>query len=426
MDILPQLSLIVILVLVNAFFSCSEIAIVSVNKTKLIPLIEENNQKAIKLQKMIDSPSKLLSTIQVAITLAGFFASASAAVSLSEHLSKVLDKLNIAYSSQISLVVITLLLSYITLVFGELVPKRIGLQNPLKISLKVVGILNLISIIFTPLIAVLTYSTNFVIFILRLNNKNESEDLSREEMKAVLNTGDLQETEKEILENVIEFDEKSAREVMIPRPNVMAVQSDKTLSEILKIEDITRYSRVPVYEEDLDDIVGVLHLKDLLLIDDKNILVKEVLKKAFFVPETKKISSLFSEMKKNNNHLAILIDEYGGMSGIVTMEDLLEEIVGDIHDEYDKENLDITEISKQKYLVNGEVSIHDFNDYFDTDLSSEYYDSIAGLLIEKIGFIPKENDKIDDIVIDNMEFKIQKARNRRIEKIIVSIRREDV
>lgn len=419
METLPQIFLIVILVLVNAFFSCSEIAIVSVNKTKLIPLIEENDQRAIKLQKMIDSPSKLLSTIQVAITLAGFFASASAAVSLSEYLSKLLDKINIAYSYQISLVVITLLLSYITLVFGELVPKRIGLQNPLKISLRVVNILNFISIIFTPLISILTFSTNFIMFLLRLNNKNESEDLSKEEMKAVLSIANLEKSEKEILENVIEFDEKSAREVMIPRPDVMAVQSNKTINEILKIEDITRYSRVPVYLEDLDDIVGVLHLKDLLLIEDKNKKVSEVLKKAFFVPETKKISTLFSEMKKNNNHLAILIDEYGGMSGIVTMEDLLEEIVGDIHDEYDKESLDITEISKQKYLVNGEVSIHDFNDYFDTNLSSEYYDSIAGLLIEKIGFIPKETDNIDNIFIDNMIFKIQKARNRRIEKIIV-------
>lgn len=419
METLPQIFLIVILVLVNAFFSCSEIAIVSVNKTKLIPLIEENDQRAIKLQKMIDSPSKLLSTIQVAITLAGFFASASAAVSLSEYLSKLLDKINIAYSYQISLVVITLLLSYITLVFGELVPKRIGLQNPLKISLRVVNILNFISIIFTPLISILTFSTNFIMFLLRLNNKNESEDLSKEEMKAVLSIANLEKSEKEILENVIEFDEKSAREVMIPRPDVMAVQSNKTINEILKIEDITRYSRVPVYLEDLDDIVGVLHLKDLLLIEDKNKKVSEVLKKAFFVPETKKISTLFSEMKKNNNHLAILIDEYGGMSGIVTMEDLLEEIVGDIHDEYDKESLDITEISKQKYLVNGEVSIHDFNDYFDTSLSSEYYDSIAGLLIEKIGFIPKETDNIDNIFIDNMIFKIQKARNRRIEKIIV-------
>ncbi len=419
MEILPQIILIIILVLVNAFFSCSEIAIVSVNKTKLIPLIENGNKKAVKLKGLIDAPSKMLSTIQVAITLAGFFASASAAVSISQKFEFVLVKFNIPYANQISILLITLLLSYITLVFGELVPKRIGLQNPLKISLSVVNILIFIAKIFTPIISILTISTNAVIFLLRLNGKNESDDLSREEMIAVLHTGDLEESEKEILENVIEFDEKLAREVMIPRPSIFGVSKELTIKEILKIDKITRYSRVPVYENDLDNVIGILHIKDLLLLQDHNVLVSDLMKEAHYVPDTKKISSLFLEMKSENTHMVILIDEYGGVSGLVTLEDLLEEIVGEINDEYDKEVYNIAEISKYKYLVNGELSLHDLNDFFETDLESIHYDSIAGLIIEKIGFIPEDDQIIDDITIDNLTFKVQKIKNNKIETILI-------
>lgn len=419
MEILPQIILIIILVLVNAFFSCSEIAIISVNKNKLTPLIEEGNKKAIKLNELINAPSKMLSTIQVAITLAGFFASASAAVSISQKLEYLLIKFNFPYSNQIAIFLITLLLSYITLVFGELVPKRIGLQNPLKISLAVVNILNFISKIFTPIIFILTVSTNTVIFLLGFSGKKESEDLSREEMLALLHTGNLRESEKELLENVIEFDEKLAREVMIPRPSVFAISKDFTINEVLKLDNITRYSRVPIYDNDLDNVIGILHIKDLLLLDDKNTLVKDIMKEAYYVPDTKKISALFLEMKNENNHIAILIDEYGGVSGIVTLEDLLEEIVGEINDEYDKEIYDITKISKSKYLINGELSLHDFNDFFKTEIESEHYDSVAGFIIEKIGFIPNDDDKIDDIVMENLTFRVQKIKNKKIETIII-------
>ncbi|WP_231501429.1 hemolysin family protein [Oceanivirga salmonicida] len=419
MEILPQIILIIILVLINAFFSCSEIAIISVNKNKLTPLIEEGNKKAIKLKELINAPSKMLSTIQVAITLAGFFASASAAVSISQKLEFLLIKFNFPYTSQISIFLITLLLSYITLVFGELVPKRIGLQNPLKISLAVVNILNMISKIFTPLIFILTASTNAVLFLLGLSGKKESEDLSREEMLALLHTGDLKESEKEILENVIEFDEKLAREIMIPRPSVFAISKELTIEEVLKLDNITRYSRVPVYDNDLDNVIGILHIKDLLILKEHNILVTDIMKEAYYVPDTKKISALFLEMKNENNHIAILIDEYGGVSGIVTLEDLLEEIVGEINDEYDKEVYDISEISKSKYLINGELSLHDLNDFFETDLESEHYDSIAGFIIEKIGFIPNDNQKIDDIIIDNLTLRVQKIKNKKIETILI-------
>ena len=417
MDILPKLLLILFLILVNAFFSCAEIAFVSVNKNKVLALIEKNNKSAKLLLSMIEAPSKLLSTIQVAITLANFFASASAALSLSKTLENVLG--NIPHANEISVIIVTLILSYLSLVIGELVPKRIGLQKSLEISLFVVNILNVFSIIFTPIIAILTYSTNAVVFLLGFKNAKENTDLTKEEMIAILNTSKLEKPEKELMENIIDFDELLAREVMIPRPNVFAVQKNLTIEEFLKSENITTYSRLPVYDEDLDDVIGILHVKDLLLLKNYNVTVESLMKEAYFVPDTKKISELFMEMKTNNNHMAILIDEYGGVSGIVTLEDLLEELVGDITDEYDKKLYNIVEIGKHKHIVNGDLTINDLNDYLKTNLSSEHYDSVAGLKIEKIGYIPNDNFNIDDIYIDGICFRVLKVKNKKIQKVLI-------
>lgn len=417
MDIVPKLMLIFFLILVNAFFSCAEIAIFSVNKNKILALVENGDKRAKLLLKMIESPSKLLSTIQVAITLANFFASASAAISLSNKLEHSLT--NLPYARELSVVIVTLILSYLSLVLGELVPKRIGLQKSLGISLSLVGILNVFSIIFTPLIFILTVSTNAMVFILGFSKNKESNDLSKEEMIAVLNNGNLEKPEKEMMENIIDFDELLAREVMIPRPNIFAIQKNETIESLLNKKNITTYSRVPVYDEDLDDVIGILHIKDLLLLQDKSVTAESLMKEAYFVPDTKKVSQLFMEMKTNNNHMAILIDEYGGVSGIVTLEDLLEELVGDITDEYDKKIYNIVEIGKNKYLVNGDLSINDLNDFLKTDFYSEHYDSVGGLVIEHIGYIPDDNANIDDIYIDGACFKVLKVKNKKIQKVLI-------
>lgn len=417
MDIVPKLMLIFFLILVNAFFSCAEIAIFSVNKNKILALVENGDKRAKLLLKMIESPSKLLSTIQVAITLANFFASASAAISLSNKLEHSLT--NLPYARELSVVIVTLILSYLSLVLGELVPKRIGLQKSLGISLSLVGILNVFSIIFTPLIFILTVSTNAMVFILGFSKNKESDDLSKEEMIAVLNNGNLEKPEKEMMENIIDFDELLAREVMIPRPNIFAIQKNETIESLLNKKNITTYSRVPVYDEDLDDVIGILHIKDLLLLQDKSVTAESLMKEAYFVPDTKKVSQLFMEMKTNNNHMAILIDEYGGVSGIVTLEDLLEELVGDITDEYDKKIYNIVEIGKNKYLVNGDLSINDLNDFLKTDFYSEHYDSVGGLVIEHIGYIPDDNANIDDIYIDGACFKVLKVKNKKIQKVLI-------
>lgn len=421
MDILPQILFILILIAINGFFSCAEIAIVSVNKNKIKVLVENNDIRAIRLQKLIDMPSKMLSTIQVAITLAGFLASASAAVSLSDKLFFLLEKLNIPYTRQLSVFIITIFLSYITLIFGELVPKKIGLQNSFKISLKVATIISFISVIFTPIIFILSISTNFIVYIFGFNKIKDDKDISKEEMIALIDNVSLEKTEKEMMENIIEFDETLAREIMIPRPSIFAISKDTLIKDLFNIDNITRYSRIPIYENTLDNVVGILHTKDLIKIQrDCTEKVDTIMKEAYFVPDTKKISSLFIEMKNGNRHLAILIDEYGGVSGIVTLEDLLEEVVGEITDEYDKEIHDISEIGKNKYLVNAQLSINDLNDFFKTNFDSEYYDTVGGLLIEKLGYIPTDNQKISDIIIDDTCFKIQKVKNKQIQKVIIT------
>lgn len=421
MDILPQILFILILIAINGFFSCAEIAIVSVNKNKIKVLVENNDIRAIRLQKLIDMPSKMLSTIQVAITLAGFLASASAAVSLSDKLFFLLEKLNMPYTRQLSVFIITIFLSYITLIFGELVPKKIGLQNSFKISLKVATIISFISVIFTPIIFILSMSTNFIVYIFGFNKIKDDKDISKEEMIALIDNVSLEKTEKEMMENIIEFDETFAREIMIPRPSIFAISKDTLIKDLFNIDNITRYSRIPIYENTLDNVVGILHTKDLIKIQrDCTEKVDTIMKEAYFVPDTKKISSLFIEMKNGNRHLAILIDEYGGVSGIVTLEDLLEEVVGEITDEYDKEIHDISEIGKNKYLVNAQLSINDLNDFFKTNFDSEYYDTVGGLLIEKLGYIPTDNQKISDIIIDDTCFKIQKVKNKQIQKVIIT------
>lgn len=429
-SILPQIILIVILIFINAFFSGTEMAIVSINKNRLKILIEEGNEKAKKLEKLLEEPSKLLSTIQVGITFAGFLASASAAVSLSELLSKFLTMFNLPYNKQISLILVTIFLSYISLVFGELIPKRIALMSSEKIALKNIDIIIFVYKLFVPFIKILSLSTNLILKLLNLDSNNNTETISKEEIKLMVNDSNIKEIEREMIEKIIDFDDKVAREVMIPRTAMFALDVENSIEEIFSYDEIIKYSRIPVYSEELDNIIGILHTKDLLKksyeIGFENLDIKNLLTEAYFVPETKKIQSLFIEMKNLKKHIAILIDEYGGVSGIVTLEDLLEEIVGSIKDEYDAENDEVQKISENKYLVDASISLNDLNDSLNLELSSNYYDSLNGIIIEKLGYIPMDNEKIKDIYIENIKLKILKVKNKKIEKLILEIMKENI
>ncbi|MFC2543186.1 MAG: hemolysin family protein, partial [Leptotrichia hofstadii] len=336
--------------------------------------------------------------------------------------------LNIPYSNQISMILITFLLSYITLVFGELIPKRIALRNSEKIALSSIGVIVFISKLFSPFVKFLTFSTNLVLTILKMKEDNIEEKVSKEELRSLVEVGKehgvINETEQEMIENIIEFDEKIAREIMIPRTKVFLIDKNISIHELFENKEIGKYSRIPVYENEADNIVGVLLTKDLMMEAYKkgfdNIKVADLLQEAYFVPETKNVNELFNEMQLEKKHITILIDEYGGFSGIVTLEDLIEEVMGNIADEFDDEDLSIRQLSRNKYLISGEVSLNDLNDNFNFELESKYYDTLSGILIENLGYIPEDNENIEPITINGVVFKPQRVRNKKIEKVVMT------
>ena len=268
-SLLLQFIVIIVLTGINAFFSSAEMAIVSINRNKLKILVEEGNKKAIMLENLMKEPSKFLSTIQVGITLAGFFASASAATGLSQYLSIHLSKLKVPYSGQISMILITFVLSYITLVFGELIPKRIALRSSEKTALASVGIIVMVSKIFSPFVKFLTFSTNVILTVLKMKEDNIEEKVSKEELRSLVEVGRehgiINEVEKEMIENIIEFDEKVAREIMIPRTKVFLIDKNISVDELFEKKEVEVYSRIPVYEDEADNIVGILFMKDLMI-----------------------------------------------------------------------------------------------------------------------------------------------------------------
>ena len=432
-SLILQFIVIVVLTGINAFFSSAEMAIVSINRNKLKILVEEGNKKAIMLENLMKEPSKFLSTIQVGITLAGFFASASAATGLSQYLSIYLGKLKIPYSSHISMILITLLLSYITLVFGELIPKRIALRSSEKTALASVGIIVMVSKIFSPFVKFLTFSTNVILTVLKMKEDNIEEKVSKEELRSLVEVGRehgiINEVEKEMIENIIEFDEKVAREIMIPRTKVFLIDKNISVDELFEKKEVEVYSRIPVYEDEADNIVGILFMKDLMIEAYRkgfqNVKLTEIMQEAYFVPETKNVNELFNEMQAEKKHIAILIDEYGGFSGIVTLEDLIEEVMGNIADEFDADDSSIKKLAINKYLINGELSLNDLNNYFHIELESKHYDTLSGLLIEYMGYIPEDDEDIAPIIINGISFKPKRVKDKKIEWVLTIFNKEE-
>lgn len=419
-----QLILITILTMINAFFASAEIAIVSVNKTKIKNLAKENNSKAILLGKLIEDPSKFLATIQVCITLAGFFSSASAATGIASIIS---ENITIPYSQNISMIVVTLLLSYITLVFGELVPKRIALENTEKIALSSVNIIYIISKITKPFIKVLSLSTYIVLKLMGYKDENNKEQVSEEEIRSLISQsqeqGSIGKDEKDMIDGVFEFNDKSCKEIMTSRKDTYLINIDNNINDYIDELLGLPYTRIPVYEDKIDNIIGILHIKDLLIeakrVGFENIDIRKILKKPYFVPKTKKTNELFKVMQSKRIQIALLVDEYGGFSGIVTMEDLIEEVMGEIEDEYDLDEKNITIISENSYKVKGNISIDDFNEVFGTELEEGDYDTLNGYIINILGEIPKENE-LKEIIVDKLSIKIDRINEKRIEDVIVT------
>lgn len=429
-SILLDLLLILILIFLNAFFAASEMAIVSLNKNKLNFLAEEGNNNAKLLTKLLSEPSRFLATIQVGITLAGFFASASAATGISQYLSSFLKRFDIPGSDQISLVVITIILAYITLVFGELLPKRIALQKSEEIAMFSIKPILFLSIVALPFVKFLTISTNTLVRIFGFSLENLEEKVSEEEIRSLIEVGEengvINEIEKDMIDGIFEFDDTLAKEIMTPRTNVFAIDIETPTKELIDEVLEEQYSRIPVYEDSIDNIIGILYMKDLFYhlrkSDVDSINIRDILRPAYFVPETKNIDALFRELQSTKNHMAILIDEYGGFSGLATIEDLIEEIMGNIQDEYDTNDDEeyIKKIDATTYIVSGLVSIDDINEALKINLPSDDFDTIGGFVVTLLGSIPKENED-HTIEYENLTFKIEKLDEKRIEEIKICI-----
>ncbi|MDQ0148450.1 putative hemolysin [Eubacterium multiforme] len=425
-SIIPQLILVFLLTAINAFFSSAEMAIVSVNKNKIKMLAEDGNKKAKLLEKVIEDQSNLLATIQVGITLAGFLSSAVAATGISGMVFEKLKNFNIPYIHQISIITVTIVLSYITLVFGELIPKRVALQRKEKIALASVKAIYITSIIAKPFIKILSISASVVLKVIRFNENNDEDSISKEEIQALILEGEaegaIDEDEKDMLNGIFEFNDRLSKEIMTSRKDTYLIDISDDINEYLDDLINFQYSRVPVYEDDIDNVIGILYIKDFFVearkVGFEKVDIRKILHKPYFVPETKKIKELFKELQVNRNHMAILIDEYGGFSGIVTMEDLIEEVMGDIDDEYDLDGPDVKQIDSNKYLVKGTINIYEFNEEFDSNIEEGDYDTLNGYIITQIGEIPKEDIDVQ-FTIENLMLKVTKVMDRRIEEVEV-------
>ena len=423
---LSQILVLIVLILLNAFFAATEIAFISLNDIKIELKAKEGNKKAKLLQKMLNDPSKFLATIQIGITLAGFLSSAFASDTFADILANKLYNLMpfiaMARWKEISIIIITIILSYFTLVFGELVPKRIAMKYSEKLSFFAVGIIRTISIFTLPFVKLLTYSTNIISKLFGVTGEEE-ENISEEEIKMMVDVGEengtIEKGEKEMINNIFEFNDRIVSEIMIPRTQVYALDMELTINEAIdKLNYNTRYSRVPVYDKNIDQVRGIVYLKDMLLSQkNKNTKLKNIAREAIYILESVYIDDAFRELKKNKKQIAIVVDEYGGTAGIITIEDILEEIVGEIYDEYDIEEVKYKKIDNNTFLLDGEMPIYEVERILEIDLPEGDYDTISGYLLFELNRIP--NDKEKGIIIEKKDiiYKIEKIEGNRIKKI---------
>ena len=424
---ITQIAILVILIGLNAFFAASEIAFIALNDTKIEKQAKEGNKKAKQIEKMLETPSKFLSTIQIGITLAGFLSSAFASDAFASKLAPVLNNMipiGINIWQNISILIITIILSFFTIVFGELVPKRLAMKHYEKIAFATIGIIRTISIITAPFVKLLSVSTNAISKIFGVG-ENEEEIVTEEEIKMMVDQGKedgtIQEDEKEYINNVFEFNDIVASEIMTHRTDMFAVDINTGANELLEeiIKDDCKHSRIPVYDETVDEIKGILYVKDIIKnIGKKTFKIKNIMKEAYFVSQNKLINELFKEMQKNKKQMAIVVDEYGGTAGLITMEDILEEIVGDIFDEYDEFEEEYEKIDDKTYIISGKMPIYDVNKLLNSNIPEGDYDTLSGYLQEELGRIPTDEEN-PIIETKELTFKIEEYEDKRIIKVKV-------
>lgn len=426
-----EIFVLLVLIVLNAFFAASEIALISLNDNKIRIMAEDGNKKAMLLKNLLGEPSRFLATIQIGITLAGFLASAFASESFADPLVKSLVAAGVPIPEAVlktaAVVVITILLSYFTLVLGELVPKRIAMKKSEPIAMFVANPLHVLSVIAAPFVKLLTVSTNFFVRLLGVDPHAEEDQVTEEEIRMMVDVGEekgaIHETEKEMINNIFEFNNKTVSDIMTHRTDIAALPVDAGLDEVTAFANTERYSRVPVYEDNIDNIIGVMHSKYLIqyLTDDydkTDFDLRNLIKPPYFVPASKSTDELFKELKKNKTHMAIIIDEYGGTAGLVTLEDLIEEIVGNIFDEDDEDEKNMEKIDENTFIIKGSVSLDEVQDALGAKFPVDDFETLSGFIIGQLGRIPEKGDE-STIEFDELVFKIEEVDEKKVSKVKV-------
>ncbi|MBO5935985.1 MAG: HlyC/CorC family transporter [Clostridia bacterium] len=431
-SIIFNLVLLFVLILVNAFFAMSEIAIISLNDNMIDKLAEEGHKKAKLIKKLTENPSNFLSTIQIGVTLAGFLTSASASTTFAEMLAdaviKAAPQLPRGIIEGVSVVVITVIMSYFSLVLGELAPKRMGMQKPEEIAYKVVGILLVVKKLTTPFVKILSLSTNAVVRLCGFDPNASDDVVTEEEIRMMVDVGEekgvIENIQKEMINNIFEFDDIDVTDIMTHRTDMIAVEDTDSLEELVKLSIEHGYSRIPVYHEDQDNIIGVVYIKDLLKYVPDGLPENEspmaLMREAYYVPSSKNCGKLFNEMTEKRIQMAVVVDEYGGTAGIVTMEDLVEAIVGNIKDEYDDEEEEIIEESENIFTIDGTTYIEEVNELVGEIIPEGDYDTLGGFIISLLDFLPQDGD-MNEVTYENLKFTILDVEDRRIGKVRVEI-----
>lgn len=398
----------IVLILLSAFFSASETALTSISKIRLRNMVEENVKNADKISKLIENPNKLLSAILIGNNLVNIGASSLATA------------MAIQISGSGGIGIATGLMTIVILIFGEITPKTIAAQNSEKVSLFVVNIISAVVFVFTPVVKVLNIVTSLIIRLLGGNNSAKAPLITEAELKTMVNVsheeGVLEVDERRMINNVFDFGDAKAKDVMTPRTDMIALDDQASYEEIMQLFKEERFSRLPVYHESMDDIIGILYLKDIAFIDGANFQIENYMREPFFTYESKPTSELFSQMRTKRIPVAIILDEYGGTSGLVTIEDMVEEIVGEIADEYDEQEEEIEVIKEDEYIIGGSAKLDDVNEMIGTRLESEDFDTIGGYVIGVLGRFPDAGEIVET---DNMKVKVEEVDKNRIEKLRV-------
>ena len=423
-----QLSILFLLTLFNAFFSASEMALVSLNRSRVEQKAAEGEKKFVRLLTVLENPNNFLSTIQVGITFISILSGASLANDLGAVFAKWMG--NSATAQTAGYWLALAMLTYVSIVLGELYPKRIAMNMKENLAVVTAPVIIFLGKIVSPFVWLLSASTNLISRITPMNFDDADEQMTRDEIEYILTKSEqtLDAEEIEMLQGIFNLDEMMAREVMVPRTDAFMVNIEDDINVIMQEILRQNFSRIPVYEGDKDNIIGLIHTKKILAESFTNgfdqLNIRRIMQEPLFVPETIFVDDLLKSFRNTQNQMAILLDEYGGVSGIVTLEDLLEEIVGEIDDETDKTEIFVREIAENTFIVQGSMTLNDFNEHFDLDLSSDDVDTIAGFYLTGLGTIPSQDEK-EAYELDNNGFHIvmvnDKVKNGRVTKLKILI-----